>query len=42
MPPEGCFKGTTRSGLALVLYYEHTAFDTFVDATGEPFDQRKE
>ena len=42
MPPEEFFKGSTRSGRALVLYYEHTAFDTFVDETGEPFDNPSE
>jgi hypothetical protein len=34
---EECFKGATRSGRTLVLYYEHTALDTFVDETGEIF-----
>lgn len=42
MPPEEFFKGSTHSGRALVLYYEHTAFDTFVDETGEPFDNPSE
>lgn len=42
MPPEEFFKGTTRSGRTLVLYYEHTAFDTFVDETGEMFDNPTE
>lgn len=31
------FKGGTGSGRTLVLYYEHTAFDTFVDEAGETF-----
>lgn len=42
MPPEEFFKATTRSGRTLVLYYEHTAFDTFVDETGEAFDNPTE
>jgi hypothetical protein len=32
---EEFFQGETRSGRTLVLYYEHTAFDTFVDEAGE-------
>lgn len=42
MPPEEFFRGTTRSGRTLVLYYEHTAFDTLVDETGETFDNPTE
>jgi len=42
MPPEEFFKGSTRSGRGLVLYFEHTAFDTFVDETDEPFDNPSE
>jgi hypothetical protein len=34
---EEFFNGGTRSGRKLVLYYEHIAFDTFVDETGETF-----
>lgn len=29
------FKGTTQAGRTLILYFEHTAYDTFTDATGE-------
>lgn len=42
MPPEEFFRGTTRSGSTLVLYYEHTAFDTLVGETGETFDNPAE
>jgi hypothetical protein len=34
---EEFFRGETRSGRTLLLYYEHTAFDTFVDEAGETF-----
>lgn len=35
MASEEFFTGTTLAGRALVLYYEHTAYDTFTDETGE-------
>lgn len=35
MAPEEFFDGTTQAGRTLVLFYEHTSFDTFTDATGE-------
>ena len=35
MPPEEFFAGTTQAGRTLVLFYEHTAFDTFEDEAGE-------
>jgi hypothetical protein len=37
MPPEKFFAGTTQAGRTLILYYEHTAFATFEDETGETF-----
>jgi hypothetical protein len=42
MPPEEFFRGTTQAGRTLVLFYEHTAFDTFTDETGETFDNPSE
>jgi hypothetical protein len=42
MPPEEFFSGTTQAGRTLVLYYEHTMFDTFVDEAGETFDNPSE
>lgn len=42
MPPEEFFRGTTQAGRTLVLFYEHTAFDTFVDDADEPFDNPSE
>jgi hypothetical protein len=42
MPPEALFTGTTQAGRTLVLFYEHTAFDTFTDETGETFDNPSE
>lgn len=38
MPPEEFFRGTTQAGRTLLLFYEHTAYDTFTDETGETFD----
>lgn len=34
-PPEEFFTGMTQAGRLLRLYYEHTAFETFTDETGE-------
>ena len=42
MPPEEFFTGTTQAGRTLVLFYEHTRFDTFTDDTGETFDNPAE
>jgi hypothetical protein len=42
MPPEEFFTGTTQAGRTLVLFYEHTAYDTFTDETGEIFDNPAE
>jgi hypothetical protein len=42
MPPEEFFRGTTHAGRALVLFYEHTAFNRFTDETGETFDNPSE
>lgn len=42
MPPEEFFRGTTQAGRTLVLFYEHTAYDTFTDETGETFDNPSE
>ncbi len=42
MPPDEFFRGTTQAGRTLVLYYEHTAYDTFVDETGETVDNPSE
>lgn len=42
MPPEEFFRGTTQAGRTLVLFYEHTAFDTFVDEADEPIDNPSE
>jgi hypothetical protein len=42
VPPEEFFSGTTQAGRTLVLFYEHTAFDTFTDETGETFDNPSE
>lgn len=42
MPPAEFFQGETGSGRKLVLYYEHTAFETFVDETGTAFDNPSE
>lgn len=38
MQPEELFTGTTQAGRTLVLYYEHTAFVTSTDKTGETFN----
>lgn len=35
MPPEEFFTGTTLAGRTLVLYYEHTAYNTFTEESGE-------
>jgi hypothetical protein len=42
VPPEEFFTGTTQAGRTLVLFYEHTRFDTFIDDTGETFDNPAE
>jgi hypothetical protein len=42
MPSEEFFTGTTQAGRTLVLYYEHAAFETFTDETGETFDNPSE
>jgi hypothetical protein len=42
MPPEKFFTGTTQAGRTLVLFYEHTRFDTFTDETGETFENPAE
>lgn len=42
MPPEEFFRGTTRAGRTLVLFYEDTAFETYRDETGETFDEPSE
>lgn len=42
MPPAEFFEGATGSGRKLILYYEHTAFDTFVDEAGVTFDNPSE
>lgn len=42
MPPEEFFRGTTQAGRTLVLFYEHTAFDTFTDEAGETVDDPSE
>jgi hypothetical protein len=34
-PPEEYFAGVTQAGRLLRLFYEHTAYDTFTDETGE-------
>jgi hypothetical protein len=39
---EEFFRGTTQAGRTLVLFFEHTAFDTFVDETGKRFDNPSE
>jgi hypothetical protein len=40
--PEQFFEGTTQAGRELRLYYEHTAYDTFTDETGEVVHNRAE
>jgi hypothetical protein len=42
VPPEEFFRGTTQAGRTLILFYEHTAFNTFVDEAGKPFDNPSE
>lgn len=42
MPLEEFFRGTTQAGRTLVLFYEHTAYNTFTDGTGETFDNPSE